>query len=289
LGDFGAVGRAEPSHRSEGQGAVGRAEPAHRLEGQGAVGRHDPDRLAELEEERDFLLRSLDDLEREHDAGDLDDHDYAALRDGYVARTATVLREIEAGQAAVPSKPPTRWGRVAGIGALFVVVAVGAGVAVAAYSGQRLPGETVSGDIADSVNGRLAEARALESTDVQAAIDAYDAVLEIDPDNAEALTYRGWLVARVGSTADAADLVDRGEAFLDRAIAADPDYVDPYCFKAIIQFRYRGDAAAAKGPVETCLAADPPQAVRGLVEGLRAEIDAALAGGASTVPATTTP
>ena len=105
-------------------------------------GRHDPDRLAELEEERAFLLRSLDDLDREHDAGDLDEHDYVELRDGYTARAAAVLRELEAGRAARPARPPTRWGRVALIGGLVVLVAVGAGVAVAAFSGQRLPGET---------------------------------------------------------------------------------------------------------------------------------------------------
>ena len=33
----------------------------------------DPDRLAELEEERRFLLRSLNDLEREYRAGDIDE------------------------------------------------------------------------------------------------------------------------------------------------------------------------------------------------------------------------
>ena len=42
-------------------------------------GHLDPDRLAELEEQRDHLLASLRDLEREHDAGDLDDHDYGEL------------------------------------------------------------------------------------------------------------------------------------------------------------------------------------------------------------------
>ena len=41
------------------------------------------DRLAALEEERRFLLRSLNDLEREHDAGDVDDLDYQSLKDGY--------------------------------------------------------------------------------------------------------------------------------------------------------------------------------------------------------------
>jgi hypothetical protein len=35
-----------------------------------------PDQLAELEEQRRFLLRSLTDLDREHQYGDVDDHDY---------------------------------------------------------------------------------------------------------------------------------------------------------------------------------------------------------------------
>ena len=52
-----------------------------------------PDRLAELEEERRFLLRSLADLEREHEAGDVDRVDYRALKDGYTVRAAAVLRD----------------------------------------------------------------------------------------------------------------------------------------------------------------------------------------------------
>ena len=51
--------------------------------------RLDPDRLVAMEEERDFLLRSLDDLDAEHRAGDLDDHDYDELRDDYTVRAAT--------------------------------------------------------------------------------------------------------------------------------------------------------------------------------------------------------
>ena len=39
-----------------------------------------------MDEQLDFLLRSLEDLEREHAVGDLDEHDYAALRDDYTAR-----------------------------------------------------------------------------------------------------------------------------------------------------------------------------------------------------------
>ena len=81
-----------------------------------------PDRLAELEDERRFLLRSLRDLDAELDAGDVDIDDYATLRDGYTKRAADVLRDIEEGQgrAARPAAGALveaaghRRGRVAG-------------------------------------------------------------------------------------------------------------------------------------------------------------------------------
>ena len=50
---------------------------------------------AELEEERNFLLASLEDLEAERDAGDVDEHDYTVLRDQYTARAAAVLRALD--------------------------------------------------------------------------------------------------------------------------------------------------------------------------------------------------
>ena len=61
------------------------------------------DRLATLEEERRFLLRSLTDLEREHDAGDVDDLDYETLKDGYTFRAARVLRQIDEGRSELPA------------------------------------------------------------------------------------------------------------------------------------------------------------------------------------------
>ncbi len=39
------------------------------------------------EEERDFLLRSLDDLESERAAGNIDDETYQRLHDDYTARS----------------------------------------------------------------------------------------------------------------------------------------------------------------------------------------------------------
>ena len=119
------------------------------------------DRLAELEEERAFLLRSLDDLDREHDAGDIDETDYVTLRDGYTARAAAVLRAIESEQAALPSARPRNWRRITLWAAVVVVVAVAAGVLVAWASGDRMPGDTSSGDIAQNVTAKLAEQTAV--------------------------------------------------------------------------------------------------------------------------------
>jgi hypothetical protein len=246
--------------------------------------RPSPDRLAELEDERSFLLRSLDDLDREHDAGDIDDADYTTLRDGYTARAATVLRAIESQEAALPPKRPRNYRRLAVWGAVLVVVAVVAGVLVAWASGDRLPGDTSSGDIAASVTSKLAEARSLQASDLKGAIQRYDEVLKVEPDNPEALAYRGWLVTLVGDQAGADDLVKSGEQSLQRAMQVAPNYADPFCFEAIVRFRIVDDPAGASPAVDQCLALNPPQQVLGLVQGLKQEIDAAVAGSTTTSP-----
>ncbi|MEY5058599.1 MAG: hypothetical protein RJA51_346, partial [Actinomycetota bacterium] len=47
-----------------------------------------------LEEQLDFLLDSLRDLEREREAGDINEDDYSALRDDYIARAAAISRQL---------------------------------------------------------------------------------------------------------------------------------------------------------------------------------------------------
>ena len=54
---------------------------------------------SELEDELSFLLDSLQDLEREHSAGDLSEADFVALRDRYTRRAAEVLRALAARRA----------------------------------------------------------------------------------------------------------------------------------------------------------------------------------------------
>ena len=54
----------------------------------------DPD---ELEAEREFLLKSLDDLDSELLAGNIDPDNYRVLHDDYTARAAAVIKSIDDG------------------------------------------------------------------------------------------------------------------------------------------------------------------------------------------------
>jgi len=143
---------------------------------------HGLDRLAQLEEERRFLLRSLRDLDAERRAGDVDAEDYATLRDGYTARAATVLRELEAGRSALAARPPQRWVRLLLGLAAVAVVAVGAGWLVARSSGERLAGQQITGaDPRQDLDAKLVQARVLTGEDVPAALALYDEILAEQP------------------------------------------------------------------------------------------------------------
>lgn len=239
------------------------------------------DRLAELEEERRFLLASLDDLDREFEAGDVDEADYRALRDGYTARAAAVIREIESGreQVLVPRRP-VRWGRVVAVTVAVIGLGVLSGWLVARFSGQDFPDAsgTVGND--ELVGQLLAEARQLPPLD---ALKKFGEVLVVDPGNPEALTYSGWyarLIAVQQEPGDARDsLLDAAEDKLEQAVASDPDYADAQCFLAVLVFRDRNDAVRAKQYLDRCRAANPPAVVEGLIESLAGEIDALRATG----------
>ena len=229
--------------------------------------RLDPDALAELEEERDFLLRSLDDLEREKQAGDLDDDDYQMLKDDYTARAAQALRALQQGRPV----PPAREGaRRRGRRALAVVVvaamAGSAGLVVAASSGARLPGDTITGDIRQTVAGQLQQAAALaQQGDFTEALRIYDEVLVEDPANVEALSERGLLLVSLASATGRPGLDDQGRASIERALAIDPD--NPRAlFYLGLALRLQGDAAAAADAFSDALAADPPPSLRQAIE-----------------------
>ena len=255
--------------------------------------------LAELEEERDFLLRSLEDLERERAAGDMAEQDYTALKDDYTARTAAVLRAIEEARTRRPSDlapaapapdqrrrlPPARtvlvWGGL-------VAFAVVAGALVARAVGERLPGQATTGSIAPTGSSTdLARARQLVSQgQTLAAVQLYDQILARDPRQVEALAYRGWLTRLVGREAGNAALVDKGLELISRAVAVDPAYPDARFFRGLVLYQDKKDPAAAIADFRAYLASGPPPDTVPLVEDVlrRAMADAGQAPPAPSTP-----
>ena len=183
--------------------------------------------LARIEEERNHLLVSLDDLDAEFGAGDIDDLDYATLRDDYTARTAQLTRVLDG--AAVKR---TRRKRTVSQKALWAVgVLVLAGLsswAMIAFSGARGSGETASGQIRQSTVTLLADAaEAFGTGDVERSISLYDEVLTLQPTNVEAYTYRGWVQYQSGNQ-------DAAVADFDEAVLLDPAYADVRVFRALV-------------------------------------------------------
>ena len=252
--------------------------------------RFDPDALASLESERDFLLRSIADLETERDAGNLDDERYRALKDDYTARAAAVLRSIEEGRGAPPPPPLPRKRKLATGGAVVAFVAVAA-LALFFSTGKRHDGETMTGNAQsgrttsssapqadparraalerqinehpDDPAGHLVFARyLLETGEMTAAVKEYVTTVKLDPGNAEANAYAGWVtfLAAQSENADpktAAELTDRALLRLDAAVAAADDYPDAHFFRAMVQFRGKNNPKAAIPDLERYLVLVP--------------------------------
>jgi len=191
--------------------------------------RLDPDELALLEEQRDHLLASLDDLERERAAGDISDDDYATLKDDYTLRASKVLTAIEQ-QRALIERPaaPRRPVRTLAVTAAVLVFAVVAGVLVARGAGQRGDGP-ITGEV-NTVRARLATCQQASFQDPEGGIDCYDGLLADAPDNVEALTYQGWAKIRLGEVLE-------GTRNLARAAELDPEYPDVRVFLAVVASR----------------------------------------------------
>jgi cytochrome c-type biogenesis protein CcmH/NrfG len=247
--------------------------------------RYDPDALASLESERDFLLRSIADLETERESGNLDEERYRALKDDYTARAAAVLRSIEEGQEAVPAAAPVPRNRKLFTGGAVLAFVVVAALALAAASGTRRDGQTVTGN-AQSGGAQSGDARRaalerqvrehpddatahlvygrylLEVQDWPEAVKQYLSAAKLDPKNPEANAYAGWMLFQVAQSPNAdpktaGELVDGALTRLDAAVAAAADYPDAYFFRGMVQFRGRNNPKAAIPDFERYLALVP--------------------------------
>ena len=269
--------------------------------------RLDPDELAALEDQRDFLLRSLEDLEREHDAGDLDDGDYHTLRDDYTARAAETLRALDERRVAfADARRRSGRGRTLAVSGGVIAFAVMAGLLVASSLGARQAGDSATGGISTQESPSQRAQQCIPKMAPQApsgAISCFQAVLDDDPRNVVALAWLGWQLELSSSFApeeQQAALQASSGNLIEGAVAADPDYSYARAFRAVVAFR-RQDYALAKQYLAEFRERDPSPDAESVISqfDLDAQIDRALAEGANpgtgatsppiTTPSTTTP
>jgi tetratricopeptide (TPR) repeat protein len=262
-----------------------------------------------LGDQRDFLQRSLDDAEREHDAGDLSDHDYRVL----VARDRRKLEEVEAALAELgpdpaadpppavagvddddaSAKPARRsrraeWRRVGIIACCFLIVA-GTAILVDHALAPASPGQPVTGSIDSTlskqqvIEQQLSEALTYndENQDV-AAMELFEKVLSEDPSDPKALAEAGWLEWKNGLADHDAKVTAAGRADVDKAVKVAPSFYEGHLYLALIEYYGDGNAPAAVAQFSKFLSEDPPEADVALV---KTEIIAAYKQAGLPVPA----
>ena len=232
----------------------------------------DLDRTA-LESERDFLLRSLDDLEAEREVGNVDDGTYETLRDDYTARAAAAIRSLDEGTDRTPLDPPapSRLVRVLTVGGILAFALVAA-FALTRAVGQRHPGQTITGNkqtsgattVPDPGPALAAEVKAnpksyaaniayarylMQKSDFTDAIHAFGTAARLDPSQPEPPTYAGWagalLARQIGDPKTRQPLLSASLDRINEVIKAHPKYPDAYALKGVILFTLEGDAQHA--------------------------------------------
>jgi tetratricopeptide (TPR) repeat protein len=228
-----------------------------------------------IEAERDFLLRSLDDLEAEREDGNVDDGTYRTLHDDYTARAAAAIRSLDADTDLTPetAASPSKLVRGLTIGGIVAFAFVAAFVLAHAV-GQRHAGQTITGN--SRVNGasgttgadpgpalaaaaaanprsypaRIAYARYLMAQgELPDAIREFGAAARLDPNQPEPPTYAGWagalLTPQVKDATTRRTLLDASLSHINEVTTKFPQYPDAHALKGVILYRYEGDAKDA--------------------------------------------
>lgn len=228
-----------------------------------------------LAAERDFLLRSLDDLEDERAAGNVDDGTYKTLHDDYTARAAAAIRSLEGGTDVTPPDPPraSKLVRALTIGGILVFAVVAA-FALTHAVGQRRAGQTITGNnqvgasgsttVPDQGRALAADVRAnpksyaahiayarylLQNHDYTDAIHEFGSAAQLDPSQPEPPTYAGWagalLAQQVKTPKTRETLLAASIDRINEVIKDHPKYPDAYALKGVTLFNFEGDAAHA--------------------------------------------
>jgi len=234
-----------------------------------------------LEDERDFLVRSLGDLAAELEAGDIGQADYDALSSRDERRLAVVEAALEAlpaehGPGSGPEDPPTapaapepgarrgrsrrRWL------AAVAVVALSAGTTllVVRLTQPSLPGQPVTGSTPQTVAAQLAEAAALvdegTSTSLSEALSLYRTVLSEDPNQPQALAETGYLEWEAGFSAADVAQERQGRSLVERSLRVARDDYAAHLFLGTMDLEQDHDPAAAVRQFQLFVSEHPPKA-----------------------------
>lgn len=250
-----------------------------------------------LRAEREFLLRSIEDLEAEWADGELTRDRYEDLLGAYTVQAATVIRALEraeatraaAGEGAgatQPARREQRWRKRVLGGATAVVLLATGGILLVRSLDRREMGQSITGnaqsrssppvelaraakDRPQDPKARIAYASALLGDGkLVDALKELDAAARLDPANAEAKAYGGWIVFLAGLTDDALQR-------LDAAIATDPVYADAHFFRGMVLLRGRNDCAGALLELRRFVQLAPAGRERSSVESTIVELEAA--------------
>ena len=238
-----------------------------------------------LNDQRDFLLRSIADAHSEHDAGDLSDADFSLL----VARDRRRLADVElalgelappppapppsppADEASGGSTPPVadaprtwRW-RLVGILASCALIVIGVLILVDHSISSRLPGQAVSGGItqtrAQLIEQQLAQAATLYSGGQTAqALTLYEKVLSEDPTDPTALAQSGWLEWNAGASDKQRSLETLGRRVEEETIRVAPNFYGGHLYLGLILLYQDNNPKGAVVQFNKFLADAPPVA-----------------------------
>ena len=235
--------------------------------------------LWRLRDRREFLRRSLADARREHEAGDLAQEDYDALRRRDEASLATVEAELSdldpdghLGQAL--EEAPAADGRTRGqvrrrrrrwwmVGVGVAALVAGTVVLVVGLTSPRLPGQGLTGGVqlgpAQQITRELDQAAAevRQNQDVQA-LALYRSVLAIDPTQPEALAEWGWLTWQAAHAAGNTFLEGQAESALAKAVALAPGFPAAHLYLGTVRLQGDADPAGAVAQYRLFLAENPP-------------------------------
>ena len=218
--------------------------------------------LESLRDEIALREASLDDAKREHESGDLDDAAYRRI----VARESAALVAARASLSSLDA--PTVRTRVRRRRYLVVAgVAFAVAILIVLYSAivPRQAGNSITGSLSLGRSAQItqllneAEADTANANPV-AALDAYQRVLALAPNNVVALTQSGWLDFSAGSAQHDAATVSVGIARLRSAIVAAPRDPAPRLYYAIAAASTPGNEAIARQQFASFLALKPSAA-----------------------------